>query len=65
MNIVLEIDGVRHRYTECFRHPCETCSLSEMCLDHEWLSSLCFDLDTKRENNGHFIKEENNEDIKI
>ena len=61
MNIVLEIDGVRHKYvldTDSQSNPCENCSLVDLCDDLVY--SFCLDLDGK-EGQGHFIKEHNNE----
>ena len=61
MNVIIEIDGVGHRYIEgpepiC---PCSSCSLDAFCHSMAGMCTLCNSLDIRNDvKSGHFIKEE-------
>ncbi len=58
MNIVLEINGIRHKRvpdTNSHSNLCDNCSLIDLC--DNLVYGFCYDLD-KKEGLGNFIKEE-------
>lgn len=58
MNVIIEIDGIRHKMVDTPLSPCDHCSLENLCDKGKFNVGLCIDL---FDGNGHsrFIIEEN------
>ena len=58
MNVVIEIDGIRHKMVDTSLSPCDHCSLESLCDKGNFEVGLCVDV---FEGNGHsrFIIEKN------
>ena len=44
MNVIIEIDGIRHKMVEKTGSPCDHCSLESLCDKGNFKVGLCVDL---------------------